>query len=285
MDIELVQDLLDSGMPIKQIADQLGVERTKIFRLIQKGTVEKYVSFDEMPFGFISDSDIYSLFTISDGFKVAVDGDKKNWLMKHAQWAQREDEMFDAAKKEVELTAIGEFILHIEPSELSYDLLKEYRHIESMIYRNYGSIPTFRKQYNIPVEFCDLALSIYKFAELGREFESLVAEVLAEISVGDIRAQAIQPDQSRPDFIVDDHAWVDAKLSRSTVFNPSCKTLDKYTAQAGSLTIIYAIKDCLRTDPRAEFVHIVSLLPVMSVPLRTKTLDFVSKAQHFKEAA
>lgn len=279
MDLVVAQDLLDAGIKHNKIANMLGVERTKVSKLISSGKLEKYIAFDEEQTGYISEADIFNLFYINDDFSVSVDMDMKEQLMKQTRWGEKESSVFAEAKKEVELSAIDEFLLAIDPTEISYDLLKEYRHIETYIYRHYGDLPTFRKIYDIPTKYCDSSWSLYKYTELGYEFERLVSEVLSEISAGPIESQATQPDGSRPDFVINGSAWVDAKLSRSTTFNPQCKTLDKYASQADTLTIIYAIKDTKQADSRAEFIYVLSLLPLLSPELQQKVREFVSKAQ------
>lgn len=111
--------------------------------------------------------------------------------------------------------------------------------------------------------------------KLGRIFESLVGEVLAELFT------EVQPhphiDNCIPDFVVGE-TWYDAKLSRSTVFGPGCDTIDKYRKHTDYLVIIYALHDTDRSDDRAKFVHINELRPLVSPKLQRKIDAFIRKA-------
>lgn len=149
--------------------------------------------------------------------------------------------------------------------------------VDRAIRNIYETWENFYKTVGHRLNIADSKLRV--FSKLGYEFERLVSEVLSEISAGPIESQATQPDGSRPDFVINGSAWVDAKLSRSTTFNPQCKTLDKYASQADTLTIIYAIKDTKQADSRAEFIYVLSLLPLLSPELQQKVREFVSKAQ------
>ena len=111
--------------------------------------------------------------------------------------------------------------------------------------------------------------------KLGRIFESLVGEVLAELFT------EVQPhphiDNCIPDFVVGE-TWYDAKLSRSTVFSPGCETIDKYRKHTDYLVIIYALHDTDSSDDRAKFVHINELRPLVTPRIQRKIDAFIRKA-------
>lgn len=283
LEVTEVQELIDEGYSVNHVASILGVHSETLRRFVAKHNIEIYVAFDEVVSHHATDVDLAELIYISDNFRVSIDEEKLRELQAVSLVDRRKLQQLINERK---ADAIDAWIRQYEPSEISNAVIGSNVHIDYYIRQVFGSYPAFRKAYGIDVRMLDTYDKTPGdiARRLGYEFESLVAEVLAELNAPrtPIASQASQSDGSRPDFVINNHAWVDAKLSRSTAFAPGCKTLDKYAKQAGTLTIIYAIKDCVRKDPRAEFVHVMSLVPLMSEALRDKTIAFVKKAKEVR---
>ncbi|MEK5528582.1 hypothetical protein MKX79_04195 [Viridibacillus sp. FSL R5-0468] len=96
------------------------------------------------------------------------------------------------------------------------------------------------------------------YSELGKRFEELVGELLGEIKIPFTKYQS-SVKGCKPDFIVNQSHWMDAKLSEHTVFNS--ETIQKYEPHIDKLTIIYLRKTSQleyrrMVTPKTELVHI-----------------------------
>lgn len=274
-----LQELLDARHSVNKCAMIIGEHQEKFRRYILKHPeIEIYEAFDENVTAQARQLELESLVYIEDDFRVTIDKERLKELQQVSVVDRSKlQEVVDQRK----IDAVDAWVSQHDPSEISASAIRENAHISYYIGQIYDSYREFRETYAIDFRMLDeydrTPGDIAR--RQGYEFERLVSEVLSEISAGPIESQATQPDGSRPDFVINGSAWVDAKLSRSTTFNPQCKTLDKYASQADTLTIIYAIKDTKQSDSRAEFIYVLSLLPLLSPELQQKVREFVSKAQ------
>lgn len=276
---ERLQELLDAGYSVNKCSVLIGEHREKVSRYLQKHPeIEIYEAFDEKVTARATELELERLLYVSDNFRVTIDKKKLKDLQQIS--------IVDRSKlreliNQRKIDAIDDWVSRHEPSEISATLINSNRHIAYYVGRVYGNYRKFRETYALDYRMLDeydrTPGDVAR--RLGYEFEHIISEILSEIAAGPIVPQATQPDGSRPDFVVNGSAWVDAKLSRSTAFHPYCKTLDKYADQAGTLTIIYAIKDTLQSDSRAEFIYVMALIPLLSPNLQRKVREFVAEAQ------
>ncbi|MFC4402518.1 hypothetical protein [Gracilibacillus xinjiangensis] len=109
------------------------------------------------------------------------------------------------------------------------------------------------------------------YSELGREFETVVGELLEEVKIPFTKYDSgIKGCQ--PDFIVDKTHWADAKLSEHTVFHS--ETIQKYEPNVEKLTIIYLRKTSQleskrMVTPKTELIHVSHFLNSLSEPRKS----------------
>jgi len=256
LNIEQIQSFLDAGYSSNRIAKYYGVDHTKIDRIIRRYSLEKYEAFDE------------------NTKKIAAwDYDEDFKLYKTEDGCM--------SKEECMVDAIAEFIRQHDIDDITIELLKEYRHIETYSYKVFGSLPKMYEYFGIDKTAVEYSMNkrARSLAALGHEFQRLVKEIYDEIPLS--RHSTRGYGDSVPDFI-SGNTWLDAKLSKSTVFNRGCNTLEKYRKHTDYLVIIYALDDTTATDDRATFVHITEYYPYISVELQRKIDAFIHKASEVK---
>lgn len=250
---EQIQEQMDEGKSLAEIGRHFGVHHETINRIIKRNNLEWYIAFDEVeevPPNFWYYDEQFKLFKSEYGYE------------------SKEDCMRDA---------IGEFIRQYEPDEITIELLKHHRHIETYSYEVFGSLPEMYKYYGIDKTAVEYAMSRRRSATaaLGHEFQRLVKEVYDEIPLSRFKTSGYG--DSVPDFI-SGNTWIDAKLSRSTALNRGCDTIDKYRKHTDYLVIIYALHDTDHSDDRAKFVHINELRPLVTPKIQRKIDAFIRKA-------
>jgi hypothetical protein len=75
----------------------------------------------------------------------------------------------------------------------------------------------------------------YTTADCGRKFENLLTKILLELGINFERN--VRVDDCRPDYVLKNDVWIDAKLSQWTTF--SSETITKYEPKCKFLTIIF----------------------------------------------
>jgi len=282
MDIEHVQDMLDSGIPVVRIAESMGIEKTKIFRLIQKGLVEKYIPFDEeKSSNAIPLSEIDKMVYITSDLKVLADLSIKSELEKQGDWGSRESEYLKETKLLAKFEAIERFVMSVDPTLITNDLLDTKRHIKMYIYQCFGNYGNFRKHYGIYTIFMDNC-GAATFMSDGYEFERLLGEVLGEVFSHDEIQRTPWIGDCRPDFVIGSK-WFDAKLCRSTALYSNCTTISKYREYTDDLTIVYAVHDTRAKNRKAKFICVKEFYPYISNDLRIKCEDFIAEVLRKKE--
>lgn len=252
-----VQSLLDAGYGVNRISILLNTHHEKISRMIRKNKLEIYVAFDERlpqpPVTWIIES---------ENFRVR----KSDSIV---GYRNKEDAMRDA---------ISEFVRTFDPDEITSQLLKEFRYIERYVYTLHNGMADFLNYYDLSGDMISYSREskLGLLMRLGCEFERLVKEIFDYLSYDYVSKYSV--DNCRPDFVVGS-TWYDAKLSKSTVHNNGCETLEKYTKHTDALTIIYAIDDSHTIDDRCDFISIEDYKPHISTELRRKVDAFVRKAE------
>jgi hypothetical protein len=72
--------------------------------------------------------------------------------------------------------------------------------------------------------------------DYGKLFERVVNELLIDLK---INYKKVYNQKLNPDYVLKNKVWMDAKLSRWTITQSSCKTLEKYEPHCNLLSIIY----------------------------------------------
>jgi hypothetical protein len=138
-----------------------------------------------------------------------------------------ETERWNYERIKAELINLGE-----EKINQTINFALEYRALYKASYHYYGSLFEACKAAGIHLE--DKPDRI--FIEAGMRFESLLSDLLMETGFRFYRAQI---DNCRPDFILNNKIWADAKLSEHT--SSITETIKKYSPLCRELWIIYCI--------------------------------------------
>lgn len=112
---------------------------------------------------------------------------------------------------------------------------------------------------------------------IGIEFEKLVRDVLERLKI-EHAYQQVQPNKLRPDFVLKDGTWADAKLSSWTAFVDG--TLEKYLPYTPHLTIIFLRGDEFETKEDVKLVQIDELLSRLD---SEKDSDLFSRTDELKK--
>lgn len=287
MEVEEVQDLLDAGYGVTKIGRIFNAHHTEVSRFIKRNNLEVYEAFDECSAKHkVTSEDIERSYFINDDFKVVCDDEYFEHL-RNIRDVGSCNKYITAVKSALELEAMSLFVSHFECDEINAVLLKKYRHIESYLFRHYGSFDNFRIAHDMDVNLIafnsDKARSF--FIMQGNEFEGLVTQALQHIH-GDRLITDHRVEGCYPDFVIDGK-WLDAKLSKSTALSASCDTISKYLAQTDHLTIIYAIDDIEDVPDyggSVDFVHISEFYPYMTDELMNDIVELKSAVRQRKEA-
>lgn len=253
MTSEIIQELMDAGLSIRKIAEKFNVHHSKISRIITRFNLEWYVAFDEV-----------------------CNEHPKLWNFDEDYRISRSDFGY-FSKHECMQDAVSQFVSDHDPDEITSQLLKKFRSIESYIYCLFDNLQAFYDYYELDGMYISYSREskLGTYSRLGHEFERLVERVLKESGVYFDRQPTIA--DCRPDF-VNGEVWYDAKLSRSTVLNRGCETIEKYRKYTDYLTIIYGIDDTEADDPRANFIHISQYKQSVSKTLQRDIDAFIDKA-------
>jgi hypothetical protein len=72
--------------------------------------------------------------------------------------------------------------------------------------------------------------------DYGKLFERIVDEILIDLKVS---YKKVYNQKLNPDYVLKNKVWMDAKLSRWTITQSSCQTVEKYEPHCKLLTIVY----------------------------------------------
>ncbi|MFJ7665305.1 hypothetical protein ACIQXW_23385 [Lysinibacillus sp. NPDC097162] len=257
MTAENIQDLMDAGLSIRKIAEKFKVHHSKISRIIARFNLEWYIAFDEFH------TEHPKLWNFDEDYRIS------------------KCEFGYLSKYECMQDVISKFVSDHEPDEITSQLLKKHRIVESYIYCLFDNLQAFYDYYKLDGMYISYSRQskLGTYSRLGHEFERLVERALKDSGVYFDRHPTIE--DCRPDF-VSGEVWYDAKLSRSTVLNRGCETIEKYRKHTDYLTIIYGIDDTVAADPRATFVHISQYKQFVSVTLQREIDAFIRKANMIK---
>ena len=250
MTTEQIQSQMDAGKSLSEIGRHFGVHHETINRIIKRYDLEWYKAFDEE---IVVEP---KLWFYDDQFKI---------FKSEYGYENKEDCMRDA---------IGEFIRQYDLDEITIELLKTHRHIETYSYEVFGSLPEMYKYYGIDKTAVEYAMSKRRSstASLGHEFQALVKEIYDEITLA--RSEQTRIEDCIPDFI-SGFTWLDAKLSKSTA---TTATVQKYRKHTDWLIIVYALDDGSKSIDGAIYKHVSEYYPLITADLQRKIDAFIRKA-------
>ncbi|WP_099518855.1 hypothetical protein [Paenibacillus sp. BIHB 4019] len=119
-------------------------------------------------------------------------------------------------------------------------LAQQFPHLRKHIERRYGAFKKLLSAYKTPYDRFISREHCGKAARMGRDFERKLGVILTAIYGQTAVDEDFRFNGCLPDFVVNGRVWIDAKLSRDTVRDKRCKTIEKYRPYAKSLRIYYA---------------------------------------------
>lgn len=263
--LKAMDELVESGIDLTRLHKELSPTKySTIKRRLYRafGGVEEslraYGLFDYT--GVPSELELNRCFSIDDDYRVVeniyiIAELKELYNLSDIDFKHLKDEAWIKAQRD----ALDLYVRDTYPRGLLYSALgiKGKYHIKHYINKFYkGNIRNLcidcGLDLNILTDCSSRSASILQ----GRKFEALVKSVLDAIYPGEVNYQ-VHVGDSMPDFIIESIGWIDAKLSKNTVFHSRCSTIKKYLKHTDKLTIIYALdKPSHRTDTRVTLVSI-----------------------------
>lgn len=135
-------------------------------------------------------------------------------------------------------------------------------------------------------DYDDIKIDAHILCDAGAKFECVLGDILTDLKITFSKGHN---SKIRPDFVLDNHEWIDAKLSEWTVFDKRCETIDKYQPFCNSLTIIFLRGSKERDNQLNEKTRIISvylLLKHLPEHLRGKYIEILSEIEenlHFMD--
>lgn len=97
---------------------------------------------------------------------------------------------------------------------------------------------------------------IIEVCEKGIAFENILGEILKDLKIDYTKGFSAK---LKPDFVLNDGHWIDAKLSQWTAFSSKCETIEKYSSHCKKLTIVYLQGDVDKDKMINDKVHLISV--------------------------
>ncbi|WP_459198762.1 hypothetical protein [Bacillus subtilis] len=256
--LELLDELIDAGIDITSLRKEL-IKHTEfkygsVKNCLSRGfgsiknALKAYGLYD--PIGTPARLELERCIYISDDYRV-VENRRKSYELKELY--NISDIQFKkhilGIKSDLEKEALEEYVKETFPEGLSRGYIRDHRlwHIESYMRKYFsGSARKLCEEWGLYYEIFNYSSRSAHphccfYLNKGFEFERLVSKALDSLHPNAVEKQKIVGD-CRPDFVIGD-VWLDAKLSKGTVYGPGVKTIDKYLEHTGNLTVIYARDD------------------------------------------
>lgn len=114
--------------------------------------------------------------------------------------------------------------------------------------------------------------------DYGKLFEKIVNELLTDLN---IHYSKIYNQKCNPDYVLKNNVWMDAKLSRWTITQASCKTLEKYEPHCNLLIIVYLrgeVMDKMITK-KTRLISVRLLIKQLPVHLQTAYINKIDEIE------
>ncbi|WP_060210228.1 hypothetical protein [Sporosarcina koreensis] len=289
---EIIDNLIDDDIDVQEYIRDNGAFRKRINRnfagvgensRVVTALLEYGFSFEDN--GSLPDSgEIESLLYIDENYLVNRDVEFAQYLSdKYSITVLEINKLItDDLIREYRLSSLEKFV-----QDHDEDFLADYENYRNLGIRRYiraefGGFREFMKAFNInPLLSPNKTIYGHRyFTDAGREFEALIKQ--AFVGGGILVDSAFYLDGCYPDFVLEGSEWADAKLSKSTSFNPNCQTIEKYTRHTDYLTLIYAIDD-MPDDEVPELpegvrlLHVFDYFPDISPGLRSEIQTLIDE--------
>lgn len=285
----LIDDLIDDGIDVTNLGKELVRSSKYSYHAVRKrlqrafGSVEnaliEYGLYDQV--SEPSRLEIERCFYVDADYKVAenkfISSELKElYNIPETKFREYRKGIIDNIEKE----ALDAYVRDKFPRGLRREYIYENKlwHIETYLRKFYEhSVRKLCEEWGLSYELVNESYAAFYITK-GREFESLVGEVLAALHPGSVEQQK-RIDDCIPDFVINETDWIDAKLSENTAFNRACKTFDKYLRHTEHLTIIFAKEsEGIFEHPSVTLTHISEFVPSL---LKNGNTELVFRVNSF----
>lgn len=299
----ILDELSDEGFDLTRLHKELNPLDEKRYSRVRKRLSRVFGSVDQAlkEYGLVEESlyaeptslELYRCFYISDTYEVVANTYEKERIKDLYHLSDTEfNKLTLDIRRDYRRDALDEFYRNEFPENTKHTFMDkpEYRHLWSYMQLFYRGLSEFMESYGTPSEvFVERnyggEFKVYRKA--GDEFERLVGKSLSALGLKFLDNKRIG--NCQPDFSMPNH-WVDAKLHYKSVFQPACKTIEKYAPVIERLTIIYCFGDgsaTIKSVSNLELLKITELYQPLYEAGAWKIVDeierFIKEYSHLYE--
>ncbi|MCY8047590.1 hypothetical protein MOC17_16095 [Bacillus haynesii] len=252
----LLDELIDAGVDVsklrKELSDREEYNYGSVKQHLRRGfgsirkALEAYGIYDQIceP----NQLELQRCFYVSEDYRVLENKYKSEELkelynISNTQFREYKRSIIDQLEKE----ALERYVKNTFPEGLRREYIREkqLKHIDNYLRKYFsGSAKKLCEEWGFSYEIFNYSFrsahpNCNFYLQKGFEFEGLVGEALRCLYPNSVQEQKIVG-KCRPDFVVGGNVWIDAKLSKDTVYSPGVKTIQKYRKYTNNLIIIYA---------------------------------------------
>lgn len=279
---KLLDEMIDRGIDVLNLRQELPKRN---YDSVRKRFVRTFGSYNQalVEYGFYSTNgtpsevEIARCFEITDKYEVVTNKHQKARI---CDLYFLSDTEFARVSKSVVYALWTDAIDELYRDHFPFDKLsvqsleKEYPHLRRKILTRYGTFKDMLTAYGTPYDKFVNRDCGSRSAKHGNEFERKLAVILRVIYGGQNVDSSARIGNCRPDFVLHGRRWVDAKLSRYTIYDKRCDTLRKYREHTDTLTIYFARGERGPLDiPGAKLRHVSALYPLIKRAGRSDLID------------
>ncbi|MCY9008322.1 hypothetical protein MOE50_04810 [Bacillus inaquosorum] len=275
--LELLDDLIDAGIDVTKLRKELdGNKKFKYNSVKEKlrrgfGSIENALKAYGLHDPICSPTrlELERCLYIAEDYRIAENKHKSDELKELYNISDIQFKKYiQDIKPDLEIEALEVYVEDTFPEGVRRDYIRENKlwHIETYIRKYFsGSAKQLCEEWGLSYEIFNYSFRSAHphcrfYLSKGFEFERLVSKALKLLYPDSVEVQKIVGN-CRPDFVISGKNWVDAKLSKGTVYGPGVKTIKKYLEHTDNLTIIYARDDeCINETEGVTFLSACQLI-------------------------
>jgi hypothetical protein len=169
-------------------------------------------------------------------------------------------------------------ILHFNNKPINSNYIKKYH--DSLYWATRRHFGNWKNAViSSGIEYEEIMYDVPKTVKAGQDFEVILGDIFEEL---DIKYKKGFSFEIRPDFVIKDYLWADAKLSIYTI--DSCETIEKYEPYVKQLWIIYLLGDKEIDKMITDKTRLTSVYKLIKQLPKHRRLLFVNRINKLKEA-
>jgi hypothetical protein len=168
--------------------------------------------------------------------------------------------------------------LHINNQPINSNYIKKYQ--DSLYWATRRHFGNWKNAViSSGIDYKEIMYDVPKTVKAGQDFELLLGDILEELNIEYKKGFSFEV---RPDFVLNDYVWADAKLSIYTI--DSCETIEKYEPYVKQLWIIYLLGDKEIDKMITNKTRLTSVYKLIKQLPKHKRLLFVNQINKLKES-